>query len=186
MKGLLRALATMGPVGYAPVAPATAGSAVVVLVGWFLPVAPLALTLALLVVGTLLAVWLAGEAEKELGHDAHPIVIDEVIGQSLALLFVPHTLVAFAAAFVLFRVFDVWKPLGAREIQRLPPAARSTWAGGAPAPRGGCTSVPCRKPCTRRAGSRGRWRRRSSPVYRNGYGGHSSPSSRRGGGAARG
>ena len=120
MKGLLRALATMGPVGYAPVAPATAGSAVVVLVGWFLPVAPLALTLALLVVGTLLAVWLAGEAEKELGHDAHPIVIDEVIGQSLALLFVPHTLVAFAAAFVLFRVFDVWKPLGAREIQRLP------------------------------------------------------------------
>ena len=120
MKGLVRFLATFGPVGYAPVAPATAGSAVVALIGWFLPVPALAVTLVLIAVGTALAVWVAGEAEKELGHDAKPIVVDEAIGQSLALLLVPHTLPAFAAAFVLFRVFDVWKPLGAREIQRLP------------------------------------------------------------------
>src|SRR5262249_59262474 len=73
-----------------------------------------------MVVGAVLAIGIAGEAEKELGHDAHPIVIDEVIGQSLALLFVPHQPATFALAFVLFRVFDVWKPLGAREIQRLP------------------------------------------------------------------
>jgi phosphatidylglycerophosphatase A len=110
----------MGPVGYAPVAPATAGSAVVAAIGWFVPVPPLAVTLALIVVGTALAVWIAGEAEKDLGHDAKPIVVDEVVGQSLALLFVPHSALAFAVAFVLFRIFDVWKPLGAREIQRLP------------------------------------------------------------------
>ena len=120
MRGLVRSLATLGPVGYAPVAPATAGSAVVVLAGWFLPVPPLGLAIALIALGTWLAVGIAGEAEKELGHDAHPIVIDEVVGQSLSLLLVPHTVTAFAAAFVLFRVFDVWKPLGAREIQRLP------------------------------------------------------------------
>jgi phosphatidylglycerophosphatase A len=107
-------------VGYAPVAPATAGSAVVALIGWFLPVPPLAVALVLITVGAALAAWIAGEAEKELGHDAKPIVVDEVVGQSLALLLVPHTPVAFAAAFVLFRLFDVWKPLGAREIQRLP------------------------------------------------------------------
>jgi phosphatidylglycerophosphatase A len=59
-------------------------------------------------------------AELDLGHDAKPIVIDEVVGQCLALLFVPHHPLAFFAAFVLFRVFDVWKPLGAREIQVLP------------------------------------------------------------------
>ena len=76
--------------------------------------------LGLLVVGTAIAMWLCGEAEKDLGHDAHPIVADEVIGQSIALLGVPHTPVAFIAAFFLFRLFDVWKPLGAREIQRLP------------------------------------------------------------------
>ena len=47
-------------------------------------------------------------------------VVDEAVGQSLALLLLPHSLLAFAASFVLFRIFDVWKPLGAREIQRLP------------------------------------------------------------------
>ena len=110
----------MGPVGYVPMAPATAGSAVVVAVGWFLPVPPLAVALAWLVVGTALAIWIAHQAEKDLGHDAKPIVVDEVIGQSLALLGAPHTALAFFAAFVLFRVFDVWKPLGARSIQSLP------------------------------------------------------------------
>ena len=64
--------------------------------------------------------WAAGEAEHSLGHDANAISIDEAVGQSLALLFVPHTVIAFATAFVLFRVLDVLKPLGAREIQKLP------------------------------------------------------------------
>ncbi len=120
MRTLARWIATLGPVGSAPLAPATAGSAVVALVGWFLPVPPIAVTVVLLVLGSALAVWSATEAEKVLGHDAKPIVIDEVIGQSLALLWVPHRPLAFLAAFVLFRLLDVWKPLGAREVQRLP------------------------------------------------------------------
>ena len=121
MRGLIRFLATLGPSGYAPIAPATAGSAVVAAIGWFIyPAPPLPVTLALLAIGTAIAIWVCGAAEKELGHDAHPIVADEAVGQTIALLFVPHNLFAFAAAFVLFRIFDVWKPLGAREIQALP------------------------------------------------------------------
>ena len=42
------------------------------------------------------------------------------VGQSIARLFVPHVWWAFAAAFVLFRIFDVWKPLGANQAQKLP------------------------------------------------------------------
>ena len=120
MKPLVRVLATLGFVGYLPVASATWASAVVALVGWFLPVPPLAVAIAIIVAGTPVAIWICGEAEKELGHDAHPIVADEVIGQSIALLGVPHDAVSFAASFVLFRIFDVWKPLGAREAQKLP------------------------------------------------------------------
>ncbi len=120
MKALARFVATLGPVGSFPVAPATAGSAVVTLVGWFIPPPALPITLALIVVGGAVAVWTAGEAEKTLGHDAKPIVVDEAVGQSLALLLVPHSPLAFLAAFVLFRGFDVWKPLGAREAQALP------------------------------------------------------------------
>lgn len=119
MRAVLRLLATFGPVGYAPIAPATAGSAAVALIGWFIPPPGLAEALALIGVGTVIATWAAGEAEKDLGHDAKPIVIDEAVGQSLALLLVPHSVLAFAISFLLFRVFDVWKPLGARQAQKL-------------------------------------------------------------------
>ena len=120
MKPLVRVLSTLGFIGYLPVAPATWASAVVVLVGYFLPVPSLPIVIAILLAGAGVAVWICGEAEEALGHDAHPIVADEVVGQSIALLGVAHDPVSFAASFVLFRIFDVWKPLGAREIQKLP------------------------------------------------------------------
>jgi phosphatidylglycerophosphatase A len=113
-------LAMLGIAGFAPVAPATAGSALTVLVGWFLPVPGLPLALALLAVGTVIAVWCAGEAEQELGHDAGPIVVDEAVGQSITLLFCPHRLSAFLVAFALFRIFDIYKPPIADRAQDLP------------------------------------------------------------------
>jgi phosphatidylglycerophosphatase A len=120
MKAFARFLATLGPVGYAPIAPATAGSAVVTAVAWFIPITPWPWMVAALVVTTAIAIVCAGIGEETLGHDAHPIVIDELVGQWIALLFVPKTILAYFAAFFLFRVFDVWKPLGAREAQALP------------------------------------------------------------------
>jgi phosphatidylglycerophosphatase A len=119
LKPLVRALSTLGFIGYLPIAPATWASATVALVGYFLPVPPLPVAIAIILAGAALAVWICGEAEKELGHDAHPIVADEVVGQSIALLGVAHDPISFAASFALFRIFDVWKPLGAREAQRL-------------------------------------------------------------------
>ena len=120
MKAFARLLATLGPIGFAPIAPATVGSAVVTLVAWFVPILPLPWVIGILVVGTLVAVWAAGIAEQSLGHDAGPIVIDEVIGMSISLLFVPRGIAGYVLAFFLFRLFDIWKPLGAREIQALP------------------------------------------------------------------
>ena len=120
MNRLIDGLATLGPVGYLPRAPATWASALVTLIGWFLPAPPWGWTVVALAGGGTLAVWICGQAERRLGHDAHPIVLDEVVGQSLALLGAPRTWPAFAAAFALFRLFDIWKPLGAREAQALP------------------------------------------------------------------
>ena len=110
----------LGPAGLSPIAPATAGSALVTAIAWFTPVPALAVFLACLGMGTAIAVWAAGKAEQDLGHDAGPIVIDEAIGMTISLMFVPHRLLAFVAAFFLFRLFDIWKPLGAREAQVLP------------------------------------------------------------------
>lgn len=113
-------LAMLGPIGLLPGPKATYGSFVVATIGFFLPVPPLWLFATLLAVGTRVAVWAAGEAEHELGHDANAISIDEAVGMSLSLVLVPHTWVAFLAAFLLFRVFDIWKPLGAYQAQKLP------------------------------------------------------------------
>ena len=120
MRGILKILATFGPIGYVPIAPATAGSAVVTLIAWFVPAPDILSTLALIAVGAVAAAWIAGEAEKDLGKDAKPIVIDEAVGQSLALLFVPRTIPSYLLAFLLFRVFDVWKPYPIDRLQDLP------------------------------------------------------------------
>ena len=113
-------LAMLWPVALLPGPRATYGSFVVAVIGFFLPVAALPVFGALLVAGFLVAVWSAGEAEHVLGHDANPIIIDELIGQTIALFMVHKSPLAFFVSFALFRVFDVLKPFGAREIQRLP------------------------------------------------------------------
>ena len=119
MKAAIHFVATLGPVGYSPVAPATVASALVVLAAWFIPSPNPWVVVLLFALGTALAVWVTGRAEQDLGRDAHAIVADEVLGQSLALLGVPHSLGAYFASLVLFRIFDIWKPLGARQAQSL-------------------------------------------------------------------
>jgi len=42
--------------------------------------------------------------------DHSSIVIDEVAGMLLALSFIPHEVIPYVSAFILFRLFDIWKP----------------------------------------------------------------------------
>ena len=124
MRPLVILVATGFGLGRLPIAPATWASAAVALL--LLPAAsraPLALGIALAVV-TPLAIWASGEAEKVLGHDAHPIVIDEVAGMLVSVIAVPHAssspVLFLAAAFLLFRFFDIVKPFPIRQSQALP------------------------------------------------------------------
>ncbi len=66
----------------------------------------------------ILASWIANEAELT-GNKKDPgwIVIDEVVGMLTALSFLPLTWQWFLAAFLLFRLFDIWKPFPCRLIQ---------------------------------------------------------------------
>ncbi len=124
MRPLAILLATGFGLGRLPVAPATWASAAVALL--LVPEAvraPFVLGIALLVVVPL-AIWASGEAERDLGHDAHPIVIDEVAGMLVAVLGVSHgagsPALFLLAAFLLFRFFDIVKPYPIRQIQELP------------------------------------------------------------------
>ncbi|MBI5836517.1 MAG: phosphatidylglycerophosphatase A [Candidatus Eisenbacteria bacterium] len=113
-------LATVFGAGYFPVAPATFGSFLTLFLWWWLITLPPWVYLGVTAVITLAGFWLCGEAEKTLGHDAHPIVLDEVAGQLITLAFAPRTLAAAAAGFLLFRVLDILKPPPAHQAQRLP------------------------------------------------------------------
>lgn len=67
-----------------------------------------------------IGVWVATQVEKDWGHDSNRVVIDEWMGMSVALFLIPFTWINFAIAFVLFRVFDIAKPLYIRKAEALP------------------------------------------------------------------
>jgi phosphatidylglycerophosphatase A len=122
---LLVHVATAGGAGLAPVAPGTAGAAVGVVL--HLPLAALGPWLYALAVLALLSLGLrAAEAAERFfcRKDDGRIVIDEVVGQLLALapLALPGLGTGWlpvVTGFVAFRVFDVWKPAPVRRAERL-------------------------------------------------------------------
>lgn len=120
MKSLGLGIATVGGVGWFPIAPGTAGSAVGVAIylltrGWSAPA-----QIAILVAITLVGLWAAGVAEVELKkEDPGPVVIDEVAGQLLTLLLTGVAWKGAVVGFLLFRVLDIIKPFPARRLERL-------------------------------------------------------------------
>ena len=59
-------------------------------------------------------------AEASFGHDGSPIVLDEVVGQTITLAFLPLTPGIAIAGFFLFRATDIAKAFPAGRAQRLP------------------------------------------------------------------
>ena len=112
-------LASVFGAGYAPVASGTVGSLVTVVAVWLLPLTPARIGVALVVV-VLVGMWAGSRVERVLGRkDPGIIVIDEVAGMLLSVILLPRTIPVLVTAFLLFRLFDVWKPFPARESQAL-------------------------------------------------------------------
>lgn len=122
---LIRSIATGLGTGYLPLAPGTWGSLVAVLLvlGIHQISVPYQLTVHLVVTILLfpLAWFTAGRvAEEEGNQDPNLVVIDEMFGQSLCLLWVPVTSYYWLLGFALFRFFDIVKPFPAKQSERLP------------------------------------------------------------------
>lgn len=118
-------LSTWFGCGFAPVAPGTVGSAAAILLAiglnqfagfgrWHFAVLALAAFYP--------AVWSAGVTARSRNlKDPGIVVVDEVIGQWLALSGAPaFNWKTWLAAFVLFRAFDIWKPPPVRQLEALP------------------------------------------------------------------
>ncbi|MBN1903057.1 phosphatidylglycerophosphatase A [Candidatus Sumerlaeota bacterium] len=68
-----------------------------------------------------LSIWSATIAEKWLKEkDPHKVVIDEIAGYFYAMLLLPAKPWILASSFLLFRLFDIWKPFPIRQSQKLP------------------------------------------------------------------
>lgn len=108
--------------GFSPVASGTAGSLLAAALiyfsaGWWSPSTALIATAAVYVVG----VWACNVSEKMWGHDSGRMVIDEVAGMCLSAAWVEaSSLPWLAAAFILFRLFDIIKPFPANRAENLP------------------------------------------------------------------
>jgi len=94
----------------------------------YLPFAPIntmtggfiVLYLLLLSALTLLSILTAGLAEGWLVEkDPHKVVIDEIAGFFVAMTLLPATWPVIGAAFVMFRLFDIWKPYPIRGLQKI-------------------------------------------------------------------
>jgi phosphatidylglycerophosphatase A len=114
------AIATAAGTGYAPVAPGTVVSLLTAVALWLLPFTQVTLVVTLVAV-IAAGVWSGHRAERVLGcKDPGAVVVDEVAGMMLSVLLVPRTPAVMLSAFVLFRIFDIWKPFPAYQSQALP------------------------------------------------------------------
>lgn len=106
--------------GYLPIAPGTFGAFFGVLVyyglHYFAPASLDYTLIVLILIFTAIGTWACKIVLKEWGHDPSKIVMDETIGVWITLLFIPFNHWYIWLAFGLFRLFDIWKPLGIRQI----------------------------------------------------------------------
>jgi len=131
-------------VGYLPIAPGTYGSMVGVLIylaaEWSIAYVGIsvfnlsrrseqldawihAAILVAFLLFSLLGIWAAGRSTELFGNkDPQQAVVDEVIGQLIVFLFIPFGLDWYylLAGFLLFRLFDIWKPYPIDSLQNLP------------------------------------------------------------------
>lgn len=112
--------------GFSPVAPGTAGALLAFGVWYALSFLVSAsvllwLTVVLALVFTVAGVWAANRLEQAWGEDPSRVVVDEMVGCWITLLAAPAGHLWYGlAAFGLFRLFDIWKPLGIRRMENLP------------------------------------------------------------------
>lgn len=111
-------LATGFGTGYSPYASGTVGSLAACLLFIFIPLDDyiwLAISIAMFFIG----IWVSGIVEKDIGKDPGIVVIDEFVGQWIALLFLPKTIWILIAGFLVFRILDIIKPFPAADLEEL-------------------------------------------------------------------
>ncbi len=97
--------------GLAPKAPGTFGTLAAIPPYLLMVHLPLWAFIAVIIVGFVVGVYLCDKTSEDMGvHDHGGIVWDEMVGFWITMLAVPFGILWIVAGFLLFRLFDIWKP----------------------------------------------------------------------------
>lgn len=97
--------------GAAAVAPGTFGTLIGIPVYWLMQTLSLSLYMLVLACLFVFGVWICERVARALQVHDHPgIVWDEVVGYLVTMMFAPPGWVWWVVGFVLFRIFDIFKP----------------------------------------------------------------------------
>ena len=112
MNKLTSFIATIGYVGYLPFAPGTWASLLALPAAYFIILYwGRAAMLVIIIIATIIGILASQLHSKNSGNsDPKEVVIDEIIGQWIALLASPLSLIPYLLCFLLFRFFDIIKP----------------------------------------------------------------------------
>jgi phosphatidylglycerophosphatase A len=106
--------------GYCPRIPGTAGTLAAIPILLILTLIPSPVYELTLLAFFFLAVWSSGKAQEYWGvKDYRRIVIDEIMGFLIAMLWTPRTGLSILVGFLLFRFFDIIKPPPIRPLERI-------------------------------------------------------------------
>ena len=115
---LIKTLSTFFYVGYIPFMPGTAASIAGVFL-YYLIKDSIFIYTSFTLLSILIGFLIAGGAERIFNKkDARCIVIDEISGMLLSLIFIPYNIGLVLIAFCLFRILDAIKPYPADRFQR--------------------------------------------------------------------
>ncbi len=119
MNQLFMAIATGCSIGRLPKAPGTWGSLAAFLPWFFIRGLSLPLYLAIVAALFVVGFFASGAAEKIMDRpDPGCIVIDEIVGMLITLTQAPAHPAAWLLAFILFRLFDIFKPFPVSWLDR--------------------------------------------------------------------
>lgn len=97
--------------GLMPIAPGTWGTLAAIPLYLLIMGSHWSIYLALTLLAFILGVWVSDKVSDELGvHDYKGIVWDEVVGYLLTMFLAPPGIKWMLLGFILFRIFDIWKP----------------------------------------------------------------------------
>ena len=98
-------------IGFIPIASGTFGSLAGLIIGYALNLINYNLFFIMIPILFILGVIASNKYQKLTGEkDSSVIVVDEVVGQLIAMMFVMDNLILVFISFIIFRIFDIFKP----------------------------------------------------------------------------